>query len=236
MQKSSIDSIRQNFNGMVDRFTNIETGQATAIDSPLCMEIVAQTAKALCPEAQTIMDLGCGGGNYAVKMCEVFPNADCTLIDLSENMIREAERRVSAATKGAVKAICADYKNIDFGYQKFDVITAGTTLHHLRTAQEWESVFGRVYDSLKRGGLFFVNDIVIGETPEIDALMLEGWKSVLRQNVPGEVDFFLKKYETEDTPQTLNYQLDLMREVGFSQTSVLHKHFNFATFVGVKYE
>lgn len=236
MQKSSIDSIRQNFNEMVGRFTNLETGQATAIDSPLCMALVAQTARAMCPDAQSIMDLGCGGGNYAVKMCEVFPLANYTLIDLSENMIREAERRVSTATKGTVRAVCADYKTIDFGYQKYDIITAGTTLHHLRTEQEWELVFGRVFDSLKRGGLFFVNDIVIGETPEIDALMFEGWRSVLQKNVPGEVDFFLKKYETEDTPQTLTYQLDLMRSVGFSQISVLHKHFNFATFVGVKFE
>ncbi|MBR5958738.1 MAG: class I SAM-dependent methyltransferase [Salinivirgaceae bacterium] len=234
MEKSSIDSIRQNFNEMVDRFTNIETGQATAIDSPLCMELVAQTARAMCPEAATIMDLGCGGGNYALKMCEMFPAANYTLIDLSENMIREAERRVSAATSGQVRSVCADYRTVDFGCNRYDIITAGTTLHHLRTDDERESVFGRVYDSLKRGGLFFVNDIVIGETPEIDALMLEGWKSVLRRNVPNEVDFFLKKYETEDTPQTLMAQLDLMRAVGFTQISVLHKHFNFATFVGVK--
>jgi tRNA (cmo5U34)-methyltransferase len=198
------------------------------------MALVAQTARAMCTDAQSIMDLGCGGGNYAVKLCEVFSSTNYTLIDLSENMIREAERRVSAATKGTVRAVCADYRTIDFGYQKYDIITAGTTLHHLRTEQEWESVFGRVFDSLKRGGLFFVNDIVIGETPEIGALMLEGWRSVLQKNVPGEVDFFLKKYETEDTPQTLTYQLDLMRSVGFSQISVLHKHFNFATFVGVK--
>lgn len=234
MQKSSIETIRQNFNEQVERFTNIETGQSTAIDSPLCMELVAQTTRAMSPDAQSVMDLGCGGGNYAVKLASQFPTANYTLIDLSEKMLVEAEKRVQALISGKIIAINADYKSIDFGYQCFDIITAGTTLHHLRTEREWESIFGRVYDALKRGGLFFVNDIVIGETPEIDAIMLNGWRSELQKNVPGEVDFFMKKYETEDTPQTLNYQLNLMRDVGFSQTILLHKHFNFVTFVGVK--
>lgn len=234
MEKSSLESIRKNFNEQVDRFSNIETGQATAIDSPLCMEIVAQSAKMLNPDSTQIMDLGCGGGNYAVKLAQLFPNANFTLVDISENMLSEAQKRVSALTTGEVRIVNADYKTVDFGKEKFDVITAGTTLHHLRNEVEWESMYGRIFDALKLGGSFFVNDIVIGETPELDALMLDGWKSVLMKNVPDEVDVFLDKYESEDTPQTLMYQLNLMRQVGFSKVSVLHKHFNFATFVGMK--
>lgn len=234
MMKSSIESIRKNFNEQVDRFSNIETGQATAIDSPLCMEIVAQSAKLLNPDSSQIMDLGCGGGNYAVKLAQLFPNANFTLVDISENMLAEAQKRVSALTTGNVRVLNADYKTVDFGKENFDVITAGTTLHHLRNTDEWESMYGRIFDALKIGGSFFVNDIVIGETLELDNLMLDGWKSVLKKNVPDEVDVFLNKYETEDTPQTLMYQLDLMQQVGFSKISVLHKHFNFATFVGIK--
>lgn len=232
--KSTIEEIRSNFNGQVDRFLNIETGQATAIDSPLCMEIVAQTAKLMNPKAEAILDLGCGGGNYAVKMAQQFPTANFTLVDISEKMLEEARKRVSALTSGKVVCVNADYNEVDFGVERYSIVTAGTTLHHQRTMQQWQSIYGRMYDALEQGGLFFVNDIVIGETPEIDALMLDGWKSVLRKNVPNEVDEFLQKYESEDTPQTLSFQLDLMRQVGFLQTSVLHKHFNFATFVGIK--
>ncbi|MCQ2975577.1 MAG: class I SAM-dependent methyltransferase [Bacteroidales bacterium] len=234
MQKSSVDAIRNNFDQMVERFSNLETGQATAIDSPLCMEIVAKTASLLFPKAQNIMDLGCGGGNYAVKLTEYFPNANYTLVDVSSNMIKEAQKRVSVSTSGKVFTINKDYKTVDFEKQKYDIITAGTTLHHLRTNQEWELMFRKIYDSLTEGGLFLVNDIVIDEISEITELMLKGWESVLQKNVPTEVDTYLKKYETEDSPQTLNYQINLMKKIGFKQISVLHKHFNFATFVGVK--
>jgi tRNA (cmo5U34)-methyltransferase len=84
---------------------------------------------------------------------------------------------------------------------------------------------------LKPGGTFWINDIVIGETEEITQMMLDGWKSILRAQVgEDKVDFYLEKYESEDTPRTLSYQLDLMKSTGFKETFVLHKHFNFAAF------
>ena len=72
---------------------------------------------------------------------------------------------------------------------------------------------------------------MISETDELTNMMLDGWKSILRKQVTEEeVEMFLAKYESEDTPRTLSYQLDLMKQVGFSETIILHKHFNFATF------
>ena len=40
--------------------------------------------------------------------------------------------------------------------------------------------------------------------------------------------------EEEDTPRPLTLQLDLLREVGFSQVDVLHKNGCFAAFGAVK--
>jgi tRNA (cmo5U34)-methyltransferase len=72
---------------------------------------------------------------------------------------------------------------------------------------------------------------VIGETDEITQLMMDGWIAILQKQVPEEeVGMYLQRYESEDTPRTLSYQLDLMKQVGFKETFVLHKHFNFAAF------
>jgi tRNA (cmo5U34)-methyltransferase len=229
--KSSPEAIQKNFDQQVDRFSNLETGQTTAIDSPLCMELVARSAALHNPEAKRVMDLGCGGGNYAVKVTSLLPDVDCTLIDLSANMLSVAEERVAANISGKVTAIQGDYRDIALGENCYDVITAGTTLHHLREDQEWESVFTKVFKALKPGGTFWINDIVISETDEINQLMLGGWLSILRKQVsPEEVDMYMERYESEDTPRTLSYQLDLLKQVGFSKTIVLHKHFNFAAF------
>jgi tRNA (cmo5U34)-methyltransferase len=230
-QKSTPEAIRNNFDQQVERFSNLETGQTTAIDSPLCMELVARSAALLNPEAKRVMDLGCGGGNYAVKITSFLPDVDCTLIDLSANMLEKAEERVAANISGKVLAIQGDYREIPMEENAYDVITAGTTLHHLREDQEWESVFTKVFKALKSGGTFWINDIVIGENDEINQMMLGGWLSILKRQVsPEEVDMYMERYESEDTPRTLSYQLDLMKQVGFSETIVLHKHFNFAAF------
>lgn len=229
--KSSPENLRQNFDQQVERFSNLETGQTTAIDSPLCMELIARSAALLNPDATNIIDLGCGGGNYAVKVAAFLPDVDCTLIDLSANMLEKAEERVLENISGKVTVIQGDYRDIDLGEKQYDVITAGTTLHHLRGDEEWESVFAKVCRALKPGGTFWINDIVISETEEINRMMLGGWLSILRKQVsPEEVDMYLNRYESEDTPRTLSYQLDLMKQVGFSETIVLHKHFNFAAF------
>jgi len=233
--KSFPEAIRNNFDQQVERFSNIETGQTTAIDSPLCMELVARSAALLNPDATRVMDLGCGGGNYAFKVTSLLPDVDCTLIDLSANMLAVAEERVAANISGKVLAIQGDYRDIPLDENSYDIITAGTTLHHLRGDEDWELVFAKVFNALKPGGTFWINDIVVGETDEINQMMLGGWLSILRKQVsPEEIEMYMERYESEDTPRTLTYQLDLMKQVGFSKTIVLHKHFNFAAFGAIK--
>ena len=229
--KSTPETIRNNFDQQVERFSNLETGQTTAIDSPLCMELVARSAALLNPEAKRVMDLGCGGGNYAVKVSSYLPHVDCTLVDLSANMLAKAKGRVSENISGSVEIVQGDYREVVFEENSCDVITAGTTLHHLREDQEWESVFTKVFKALKPGGTFWINDIVLSETDEINQMMLEGWIGEMRKHHDeDEVKMYLDRYESEDTPRTLSYQLDLMKQVGFKETFVLHKHFNFAAF------
>jgi tRNA (cmo5U34)-methyltransferase len=166
-----------------------------------------------------------------VKVSSFLPAVDCTLIDLSDKMLEKAKERILENISGKVTVIQGDYRDIEFGVNIFDVITAGTTLHHLREDQEWESAFSKVYRALKPGGTFWINDIVISETDEINRMMLQGWIGELKKHhSQEEVEMYLNRYETEDTPRTLTYQLDLMKKVGFKETIVLHKHFNFAAF------
>jgi tRNA (cmo5U34)-methyltransferase len=105
----------------------------------------------------------------------------------------------------------------------------------LREDPEWELVFTKVFKALKKGGTFWINDIVLGETFDINRMMLGGWLSILRQQISQEEnEMYMERYESEDTPRPLSYQLELMKQVGFKKTMVLHKHFNFAAFGAIK--
>jgi tRNA (cmo5U34)-methyltransferase len=150
-------------------------------------------------------------------------------------MVEAAQKRVAQIVSGKVTTIQGDYRDVELGENCFDIITAGTTLHHLRGDDEWELVFGKIYRALKPGGSFWINDIVLAETDAINEMMLSGWLSMLKKQISEEeIAMYRERYETEDTPRPLTFQLDLMKKIGFSKTILLHKHFNFAAFGGIK--
>ena len=82
MNKSTTQQIRERFDGDVERFSNLETGQSATIDAPLSLALIAGAASRVSPGALSLLDVGCGAGNYALKMLEQLPHLDVTLIDL----------------------------------------------------------------------------------------------------------------------------------------------------------
>src|SRR5688500_13419748 len=139
--KSSVDEIRRRFDADVERFSNIETGQRATVDAPLAMALVAQAAAAATPHARSVLDVGCGAGNYTLKLLGHLPNLDATLIDLSRPMLDRAVERIGQATTGRVTAVQADVRELALPEAAHDIVLASAVLHHLRTDDEWRSVF-----------------------------------------------------------------------------------------------
>jgi SAM-dependent methyltransferase len=108
--KSTVDEIRRRFDADVERFSNLETGQSATVDAPLAMALVAQAAAVTTPHARHVLDVGCGAGNYTLKLLESLPNLDATLIDLSQPMLDRARERVSRATAGRITTVQADIR------------------------------------------------------------------------------------------------------------------------------
>ncbi|MGZ3872624.1 MAG: class I SAM-dependent methyltransferase [Mucilaginibacter sp.] len=234
-KKATNQEIRERFDKDTERFSNLETGQQTTIDAPLTMELCTEAAKYANPNATELLDIGCGAGNYALKMLSKVPNLHCTLNDLSLPMLQKAEERVSLQTSGTVTLIQDDMRNLDLPDEHFDIILAAATLHHLRDDDDWELMFAKIYKALKPGGSFWVSDLIAHDSPVISQLFVDKYSSYLetlggpeyRQQVWDYVNY-------EDTPRSLNYQLALLAKVGFSHIEVLHKHSCFAAFGGIK--
>ena len=95
MRKSTVEEIRRRFDGDVERFSNLESGQASTIDSAFVLDILTEAAAAVSPQASTLLDIGCGAGNYTLKMLERIPRLSVTLLDLSRPMLEKATERIS---------------------------------------------------------------------------------------------------------------------------------------------
>ena len=98
MTKSTVEQIRQRFDKDVERFSNLETGQSATIDAPLVLDLIAKAAHAATPDARKLLDIGCGAGNYTLKLLQSLPLSEITLIDLSRGMLERARQRIGAQT------------------------------------------------------------------------------------------------------------------------------------------
>lgn len=235
MNKSTIDQIRERFDGDVERFSNLETGQSATIDAPLSLALIAEAASRVSFGASSLLDVGCGAGNYTLKILEKRPNLNVTLIDLSRPMLDRAVERVSRATSGTVTAWQGDARDMQIGESQFDIICAAAVLHHLREEDEWQRVFSKFYASLKIGGSLWISDLIEHSDPRVQALMWERYGEYLSQ-LKDEAyrDQVFDYIAQEDSPQSLMFQLDLLRSVGFRDVEILHKNSCFAAFGGIK--
>jgi tRNA (cmo5U34)-methyltransferase len=233
--KSTVEEIRARFDNDVERFSNLETGQSATVDARLAMDLVAQAAAASTPQAKSVLDVGCGAGNYSLMLLEYLPNPDVTLVDLSRPMLERATERIASRTSGQVSALQSDVRELELGIEKFDVILAAAVLHHLRGEDEWQKVFQKFYAALRPGGSIWIFDLVESSIPEVQALMWRRYGEYL-SGLKDEAyrDHVFSYIEKEDTQRPLMYQLDLLRQVGFSTVEVLHKNSSFAAFVAVK--
>ena len=232
--KSTVEEIRQFFDADVESFSNLESGQSAAVDSPLAMSLIAEVAAATTPKASRLLDVGCGAGNYTLKLLERLPNLNVTLIDLSKAMLDRATARIQAISRSDIEVIQDDIRNMVMDSPRFDIVLASMVLHHLRDETQWRAVFKKFYIGLRPGGSIWIFDLIDSAIPEVQSTMRRRYGEYLTQ-VGGEAyrDWVFSHIEQEDTPRSLIFQLDLLREVGFSQVEVLQERC-FAAFGAVK--
>jgi tRNA (cmo5U34)-methyltransferase len=234
--KSTVEEIRRRFDNDVERFSNLETGQAAMMDSRLMLDLAAGTAAALHPPARRLLDIGCGAGNYTLALMRVLPSIEeVTLIDLSRPMLDRARERIGAARAVRIDARQCDIRGAELAASHYDVAVAAGVFHHLREEVEWRETFAKVARSLTPGGSLWIVDMIEHTHPAIQAAQWKRYGEYLT-GLRDEAyrDHVFAYIEKEDTPRPLVWQLDLLRECGFGTAEVLHKQGPFALYGGVK--
>jgi tRNA (cmo5U34)-methyltransferase len=233
--KSSLEDIRKKFDNNVEVYSNEEVGQTSAMDSPLVLQMIADIAALTNPKAKTMCDIGCGGGNFTIKILHKLPSLSCTLVDLSKPMLDRAQERVRAAGATVERIVQSAVQTVELHRNHYDIIVAGAVLHHLRTHDEWALVFQKIYNALADGGTFFYWDLIRHESAESECVQRDRYKQYL---VGARDETFQQRVfsdiEQEDTPETVTFILPLLLNTGFRNVDVIHKNGMFAALMGKK--
>jgi tRNA (cmo5U34)-methyltransferase len=233
-RKSTTDEIRARFDQDVERFSQLETGQQATMDAPLVLELVAACCATHLSAGDAILDLGCGAGNFTLRVLQSVPALRCHLADLSAPMLERAHQRVqdSGAAK-SVEIFNGDLRALDFPDATFSCILAGAVLHHLRDDDDWRREFARFHRWLRPGGRLYVADLAYFELPDVQATMWARYGRYLEELKGPEYRETVFAYiDKEDSPRSLPFQLELLRESGFTSFDVLHRNSVFACYLG----
>ncbi|WP_436715533.1 class I SAM-dependent methyltransferase [Roseiconus lacunae] len=230
--KSTTSDITERFDRDVERFSNLESGQSATIDAPLAMQLITQAAVKLTPTINRVLDVGCGAGNNTLKLRQIYGRPFASdLLDLSKPMLDRAEQRVRETGIDSVTTWHGDLRDAKLPHASYDVVLAAAVLHHLRDDSDWESAFRKIFACVRPGGSFWITDLVVQETVPVHELMWTRYGDYLEGiGGPGYRDQVFQYIEQEDSPRSVTYQLDLLREVGFTHVELLHKNSCFAAF------
>jgi len=183
-------------------------------------------------ERISIIDLGCGTGTVAQKIKNAFPNAKISCLDLAENMIELAQKKLGGAIEDCY--VCG-FDDFVFD-KKYDAAVSSLALHHLADDEDKKRFYRKIYDALNADGVFYNADVVLGSNDALQELYMAKWKAYMSKTVSSDEieNRWLVNYKREDRPTYLTNHLNWLKDVGFGDIDVVWKYYNFAVYGGRK--
>jgi tRNA (cmo5U34)-methyltransferase len=188
------------------------------------------------PENATGVELGAGSGRVSKLLLEAFPNLQLTLVDLSANMLGEAQKQLAAYAPRCQFMVRDIFdQGLNFSAGSLDCVVSVFAICPAPGVEEYEQLYRRIYTWLKSGGYFVCYDHVLGDTLQLTALNALGWHRLLAVSQTAEQakEGIVSTYQ-EDSPLSLRQHLTLLAASGFSAVDVLYKRDIFAIYASVK--
>ncbi len=223
----SNEALKEKFNENAEKYDKIRKLIIPCFDE--LYDITKNLANSKKDKPQ-ILDLGAGTGLLTKYLFEKYPEAEFTLIDLSEEMLKLAKNRFQRYNN--FKYITADYLEHDFN--SFDIIVSSLSIHHIED-KEKKKLYKKIYDALNPEGIFLNADQVIGSTPDIDKTYQMNWMEKIDENkfTGPEKDTAIERMKF-DKPATLDDNLKWLRDCGFEDVDIYYKYYNFCIFYAKK--
>ena len=197
------------------------------------------------PQVNSFLDLGCGDGILGRAIAQTYPNAQGTLLDMSETMVEAAKTK---AVNNSFNFVLEDFGNPQWlkaitPQAPFNVIVSGFAIHHLPDSRKKE-LYQEIFKLLTPGGIFLNLEHVASQSPlgekafdELFVDSLYGYhQSKNSAQTREEIDkkYYSRADKVANILAPVELQCSWLRHIGFVDVDCFLKLFEIALFGGVK--
>ena len=170
------------------------------------------------------LDLGCGTGLELDEIFKKLPDASVTGIDLTQAML---DRLKEKHPDKSLNLICGDYFSVALGEGVYDCAVSFQTMHHFSHEKKTE-LYRKICKALKSYGVYIECDYMVEAQEEEDFWFAENERIRKEQNIP------LDEFFHYDTPCTVDNQIQMLKDAGFSQAEKVFRIENTTIIVAKK--
>ena len=175
-------------------------------------DFYAYTASLLPMESGAkVLDLGCGTGLELEEYFNLNPDANVTGIDLSEAMLKSLKEKFP---NKSINLVLGSYFDVPFGENKYDAAVSVESLHHF-PAEQKETLYRKLFAALKENGSFILTDY-FAESEELEKEYFRNLKQLKEEQGLSGNEFY-----HYDTPLTVDHEMQVLRQAGFSDVQIL---------------
>ncbi|MEN8140283.1 MAG: carboxy-S-adenosyl-L-methionine synthase CmoA [Thermodesulfobacteriota bacterium] len=187
-------------------------------------------------EGDLIYDLGCSTGHNLVALASQLRHRQLRFIGLdnSEAMIAKARLKAEMYGKeGSVTFQLADITSTEL--QPCGAILLNYTLQFLRPLTR-AALLAKIFASLRPGGILIMAEKVISRHPGLNSAFIDLYHDFKRQQGYSELEIARKREALENVliPFSIQENLELLRDTGFSGCESFCQWFNFVGLVALK--
>ena len=171
-----------------------------------------------------ILDLGCGTGLELDEIFKRLPHVSVVGIDLTQAMLDKLKQKHPGKN---LNLVCGNYLEIDPGENTYDIVISFETMHHFSREAKM-GLYRKLHKALKSNGAYIEADYMVTEQAVEDKLHAENTGLRRELNIPqGEFYHF-------DIPFTVENQMAMFREAGFSSAEMVYRKGNETIIVAKK--
>lgn len=180
-----------------------------------------------------VYDLGSSTGTTLLALSQALPpHTQFIGVDSSQAMVNKASLKAQAYD-AKVDFVCADLLEYDFLHS--DIVIANYSLQFIRPMQR-PALLQKIYNTLSDDGILIVSEKMTSPHRILDRQMIERYVRYKKEQGYTKSEISKKREALENVlvPFSLEENIAMLREIGFSGIEVLFKWVNFGTLIAKK--